>query len=128
MGRLGPAQRGFSLLEILVAMAIMAMVLGAIYQAAGSSVRLVQAGEQYSYAVTLAESLLAEHSVVPESGSHVSGEFDGRFHWEVSSFPLEDAAELSLAPLHAIEVTVSWRSVLGRRSLTLHSVVAGSAQ
>ena len=51
--------RGFSLLEMLVAMSILAMSLGALYQAVSGATRNVRSDERYAYAIELARSLIA---------------------------------------------------------------------
>ena len=48
---------GFSLLEMVVAIAILALALAALYQAAGGATRNVRSDEKYAYGVELARSL-----------------------------------------------------------------------
>ena len=119
---------GFSLLEILVAMSILALALAALYQAASGATRNVRADEKYAYGVELARSLLADHAVVPLSGIQVAGETDGGFSWRVSSRPIDlSRSALSLGTLHTIEVSVSWEDGSRRREVLLDSVVEGRA-
>ena len=84
--RLRPRAGGFSLLEILVAFAIMALSLGALYKVMGNSAR--QAGHLSSQegAVLLAESLLSAYSTIPADGVRDAGTSAG-FEWQVSSAP-----------------------------------------
>jgi len=64
-------QHGFSLLEVLVALAILAMSLGVLYQAAGGSVRNVQTVEHRMRAILLAQSLLQMYDRMRcTTGSH----------------------------------------------------------
>src|SRR5690606_40398158 len=62
-----PRAAGFSLIEALVAMVILALSLGALYQAAAGATRNVRVDERYTYAVQIAQSLLAEHPFVQRS-------------------------------------------------------------
>jgi general secretion pathway protein I len=119
---------GFSLLEILVAMSILALALAALYQAASGATRNVRADEKYAYGVELARSLLADHAVVPLSGARVAGETDSGFRWRVSSRPIDlSRSALSLGTLQTIEVSVSWEDGSRRREVLLDSVVEGRA-
>ncbi|TGD74106.1 prepilin-type N-terminal cleavage/methylation domain-containing protein [Mangrovimicrobium sediminis] len=115
-------QRGFSLLEMLVAIAILGLALGALYQAASSATRNVRTSERYAYGVELARSLLAENSRVPRSGVNASGETSSGYQWRVESRALGKAGDSEL-PLQDIEVGVAWFDGDKRREIVLNSVV-----
>lgn len=119
---------GFSLLEMVVAMAILAMSLGIMYQAVGGATRNVRADEKYAYAVELARSLLASNAQVPRSGLDVKGETQGDFSWEVQTANVDLPKALPPGALQAIAVTVSWPDRGKLSSFTLHSVVEGVGQ
>ena len=58
------SERGFSLIEMLVAMVILSLSLGVLYQAAAGAIRNARVSGEYTQAVMLAESKLAEYGYV----------------------------------------------------------------
>lgn len=101
-------QRGFSLLELLVAFAIMAMSLGLLYRVAGGSARNVGDATQHQQASWLAESLLASHSSVGKDGWNEDGDSAG-FKWQVRSSPYQSGSNSPQAvPLHEIRLAIQW--------------------
>ena len=101
-------QHGFSLLELLVAFAIMAMSLGLLYRVAGGSARHVSDVVQHQQAAWLAESVLASRNSVRADGWNEDGESAG-FKWQVRSSPYVSGVSTPQAvPLHEIRLSVSW--------------------
>lgn len=104
-------QAGFSLIEMLVAMVILALSLGVLYQAAAGATRNVRLDERYTYAVQIAQSLLAEHPYVAPEGLSVSGVM-GDFQWRLDSSPYsadlpEAAQDLDASTLPALQQLVA---------------------
>lgn len=115
-----PRAKGFTLLEVLVALAILGMSLGLLYRASGSSARNVADLEAYERAVIVGQSLLDSRSTVPAGGWSDAGT-DGDYAWRVSSVPFETGLTgPNIPPLHALDIVVAWGEP--RRELVLHTL------
>lgn len=122
-------QAGFSLLEMLVAISILALALGSLYQAASGATRNVRTSERYAYGVELARSLLADNAMVSQQGVNTAGETAGGYQWRVQSQPRErQRGGVSQAQLHDLEVGVAWFDGSKRREIVLNSVVEAYAR
>ncbi len=119
------SERGFSLLEVLVALAIMALSLGVLYQSIGSATRGVQIADRTERASLWARSLLARW---PERGSggwnENGGTLDG-FGWRVRSAPIasDDGLQGGKFDLYEVEVVVGWQDGNKARSVRVYSVL-----
>lgn len=121
------SQRGFTLLEVLVAFVILAFTLAIIYQAAGGSVRGTIKGERQTYALALAESVLNTYRGVPEGGMARSGELENGFRWHIEATPRpvpEEQRNRTAVPLYDVRVRVEWDGAAG---VTLSSVLPQEA-
>lgn len=108
-------QHGLTLLELLVAFAIMAMSVGMIYRIMGSNARSAGDLETRQRAVELAQSLLSLRDTVPEGGVQQSGESSG-YRWRLQSTPYDTGVSgPSVTPLHQLAITIAWND----RSLSL---------
>lgn len=118
--------RGFSLLEMMVAIAILALSLGALYQAVSGATRNVRTAEKYAYGVELARSLVADNSLIAKSGVNLQGKTSGGFSWSVRSSPVQLVnSRLPRGALHNLDVAVSWQDGVRERQVILSSVVGG---
>ena len=121
--------RGFSLIEMLVALVVLSLSLSVLYQAAMGATRNVRVAAGYGQAVMLAESMLAEHSYITEENFSTSGQFE-QYEWSVSAWPApylpaadSDAAALVPLPLQYLQVIVTWPGGNAPRSVDLLTVV-----
>ena len=124
-------QRGFSLLEVLVAFVVMGLVVGVLLQLFGASMRSVALADEYSFAVQVAESQLAAvGSAIPVKQGTVSGAEEGSdYRWNVAIEPLKLDEKLENLPVpmqvFRIEVTVMWGNGDKPRTFSLSSLRFG---
>jgi general secretion pathway protein I len=91
MSRSSIQQQGFSLLEVLVAFAILSLTLGALLQVFATGLRNTALAEDYSLATLHAQSVLA----ILDSRESLSeglekGEIDATYSWRLSVIPWQD--------------------------------------
>jgi general secretion pathway protein I len=117
---------GFSLIEVVVALAILAFSLAALYRTAGGSIRAIGDASRYSKALVMAESMLQSRQVVPAEGWHETGQ-SGGIHWSISSAGLIPAKDQAVA-LHRVQIDVSWDDGVRGRAFTLVTAMPEQAQ
>ena len=107
-------QKGFSLLEILIAFSILAISLGILLKIFSSGVNTAVVAEDYTAAVQIAEGLMAKTGVeTPLQPGEDSGLENNKYHWlvEVSPFvfnPENVDVTTMKAELFKIKVIVNW--------------------
>ncbi len=107
----GRAQGGFSLLEVVVAFAILALSLGLLIQIFSSALRTTVLSGDYSRAATLAQARLNAVGIdMPLEPGSYSGDAQDNLSWQVSIAPYEFGDPAWELPLNAFLVTsvVSW--------------------
>lgn len=128
------AQKGFTLLEVLVAFTLLALLFAALFHVFAGGLAVTRIGESQSRAVLLANSKLAEisadYGIGP--GGH-SGVFDlnesqgPRYRWraELSRYGEDSLGRADGGELvpYTVEIEVSWEADRGLRTLTLSSLV-----
>ncbi len=126
-GSAGPSgvnarDRGFTLLEVLVAFAIISMALVPLLQGGSESLRGVDVAGQTETAVALAQSHLRLFEELAEPGGQELQGDDGPYHWRLRIVPLDSVpasaiggARQNPTVLYQVLATVSWASQ-GRQS------------
>lgn len=115
-------QRGFTLLEVLVAFVVFVFIFSAVLDALGLALRNTRRSAEVSEAALWAQSKLDALGTIEEleEGSD-SGEFDERYRWKLdvsrSDVPREGGLSADTFPvdLYRIELVVSWGE-RGRRN------------
>ncbi|MGB3916895.1 prepilin-type N-terminal cleavage/methylation domain-containing protein [Thiothrix litoralis] len=116
--------KGFSLLEVMVAFVVMGLVVGVILQLFGSSMNSVALSDEYSFAVQVAESRLATvgNEIEVQDGNESGEEKGSGYRWEVQMAPIKLSDEMEKLPLplqlYRVEVVVTWKS--GDKSREFH--------
>lgn len=111
-------QRGFSLLEILIAFSILALSLGILLKIFSAGVNTAGVAEEYTAAVQIAESLMAETGVeAPLQTGEANGIENKKYYWRVSVSPFQftaDNLDVSTLPavLFKVKVTVNWGGMM----------------
>ena len=107
-------QRGFSLLEILIAFSILALSLGILLKIFSAGVNTAGVAEDYTAAVQIAESLMAKTGVeTPLQAGQGAGLENEKYHWRVEVSPFvfnPDNIDISAltASLFKVKVSVTW--------------------
>ena len=104
------SSRGFTLLEVLVALTILAVAIVALMQLSSQGLRLLHLSDDYQQAVVVADRVARATDVVEEGAE--SGQ-EGRFRWErrLRLVPVPEQLTPGAGPqlrLYALSVAVRW--------------------
>ena len=130
-----PQSGGFTLLEVVVALAIAAMALVGLFQAGSGGMFAVDTAARAQEAVQRAQSHLA---AVGRDAALVQGDFTdddgGGYRWHLQVRPVATHQALALggnaavpATLYDVEVAISWPGRSGDRSVVLKTLRLGTA-
>lgn len=96
--------QGFSLLEVLVAFAILGISIGVIFQIFSTGLRAAKLSEEYTHATVLAESKLAGIGVAtPYEEGVEEGTFNDKYSWRATILPYEEPEGAAVVPYGAVE-------------------------
>ncbi len=121
-------KRGFTLIEVVVALAILGIGLIVIIELFSGGLRLGRASEEYTKAVGFARAKMEEISVLEkmEEGEK-EGEFDKEFWWKMETkkmelLPMEKNPEYK-APVdfYQVKLRVFWKSASKEKSTTIET-------
>jgi general secretion pathway protein I len=129
------AQRGFSLLEVVVALAILGLALGVLLEIFGSGLNGAELTSRYAQAATIAESRLASVGAdVPLQPGDTGGSENDAFRWTLSIKPYDEqqaqpqmGAPQSLMRVQLFEIVarVSWSDYGKEREVVLSTLQLG---
>jgi general secretion pathway protein I len=102
--------RGFTLLEVLVALTILGLAIVMLMQLSSQGLRLIHLSDDYQQAVLVADRVARSTDVLQEG---VDAGQEGRFQWErrVTLVPVPEELTPSAGPqlhLYALSVAVRW--------------------
>jgi len=119
------AASGFALIEILVAISILAISLVVIFQLFSGGLKSRQLSQKYARGVFYAREKMSETLVLPElSEGESQGEFEDAYRWQRSVtriVPENDEKDLPV-DLMKIHVRITWREGEKEKSFTIDTL------
>jgi general secretion pathway protein I len=120
-------QAGFTLVEIIVALAILALGLGVILPAMSDALWRTGEAEAQAEAASLARSLLAQAgSAVPLTDGEAAGRFDNGFRWALHAAPYRVSNQVGPVRGYKVTAEVFWDDARHERSLALTTLRLGA--
>ncbi len=127
-GNSGPASKGsagFALIEILVAVSILAISLVVIFQLFSGGLKSRQLSERYARGVLHAREKMAEILLLPElSPGEDQGDFEDGYYWQSSITRVETEADEENLPVELMKINVrlTWLEGEKRKSFTIDTL------
>lgn len=106
--------RGFSLLEVIAAIMLLAITFGALMEVAGGSIRLSENASEHTQAALWARTLLDTRFALDPMQPGVSeGHFDDRYRWRLQVAPwvapgVTPAANANGMQMYRLDLDVMW--------------------
>lgn len=106
--------RGFSLLEVIAAILLLALTFGALMEVAGGSIRLSQSASEHTQAALWARTLLdTRFALDPMQAGESEGRFDDRYRWRLQVAPwvapgVTPAANANALQMYRLDLDVMW--------------------
>lgn len=119
---------GFTIVETLVALAILALSLAVLFEVISTGLRQVARAERRAEAGLLVQSVLARVGTeIPLQARHVDGQLANGFRWRVHMEPFGDVADLREWPVSAYRVSaeIDWDDAIQKRSVVLTTIRLG---
>ena len=126
--RLRPGEAGFTLLEVLVALAIAIPALVLLYRQGAVAIGLARTAAAYQEAISRAQSRLDALAGTGLAAGEGEGDDGGGFRWRTRiapvasvSLPLHPASSGAGGTLYAVAVEISWPGPTGMRRFLLET-------
>jgi general secretion pathway protein I len=127
---------GFTLLEVVVALAIAGLALVGLFRAATDGIFAVDTAARVEEAVQRAQShLAAVGRNAALTGGESAGDDGGGYRWTLRVRPVatrqapgQDGIPSTAATLFDVEVAIAWPARAGERSVTLRTLRLGAAE
>lgn len=113
------AEQGFTLLEVVVAIALMGAVLAAALELLALGLRSARTAGDYTQAVLMAQRKLAELALQEPQPMSADGAFGDAYRWTAEVSPAEQDADGVPVRLVRMRVKVSWAGRSGEKGVEL---------
>jgi len=123
------SQRGFSLLEMIAAIMLLAIAFAALMKVAGASISLTQNAAGYTDAALWARGMLDSAFVgEPVTPGNSAGQFNKMYRWQLAVVPWNDAGNVpptAQMHLYQLDLDVMWGPLSHPRSAHFRTLRLG---